>query len=121
MNALAGLELANDIEWPPGALLDLGVDLGRIDTRLQRHQLEDRLKSSPFEHLIIVCDGRQTPDRGTLQYLKSLARLCTHLHIIILPSARNDEPHRATLWQSELERSGLDPANTHIGMAQFRS
>lgn len=121
MNAFAGLELANDIEWPPDALMDLGADLGRIDTRSQRHQLEDRLKSSAFEHLIIVCDGRQTPDRGTVQYLKSLTRLCTHLHIIILPPARNDEPHRATLWQSELERMGLDPANTHIGMAQFLS
>ncbi|MGE4123687.1 MAG: DUF2868 domain-containing protein [Pusillimonas sp.] len=135
-NAIAGLELPDDIAWPVPSLNALGHDLGRIDTRAQRTLLENTLTTRQYDHLVVACDGRQTPDRGTVLYLQSLAQLCKHLHVIILPLAKkapgaatapdagtragsadtlSDAADRSLLWRAELERTGMNPTRIYVG------
>ena len=116
---LIGLELPDDIVWPAAELVHLGDDLGRIDNRTQRLALEHALTTHPYDDLVVVCDGRQTPDRGTLHYLQSLTRVCTQLHVIILTPDDHTTPHRTPLWQTQLDQAGLDPERTHAGYAPF--
>lgn len=118
-NAIAGLELPDDIGWPLLHLTGLGHDLGRIDTRAQRAALESTLATQQYEHLVVACDGRQTPDRGTVQYLQSLSQACGHLHVIILSSGAEAPNDRTPLWQTVLERAGLDPAHVYGGLNRF--
>ena len=119
-NAIVGLELPADIAWPPPEMATLATDLGRIDSRAQRAALEATLTTRQFDHLIVLCDGRQTPDRGTVSYVQSLSQVCKQLHLVILSPERADAPNRTSLWQNELDRAGIDPGSTYAGMAQFR-
>ncbi|WJJ92626.1 DUF2868 domain-containing protein [Neopusillimonas aromaticivorans] len=148
-NAVIGLELPDDVNWPLPLLVTLGQDLGRIDTRAQRIDLENTLTTRQYDHLVVACDGRQTPDRGILLYLQSLSQLCKHLHIVILPFAekapttgadqdagstpgngtgtvrppgtRPGAADRSLLWRAELERTGIDPALIYVGPDMFLS
>lgn len=118
-NAMAGIELPGDMRWPPEALQPLATDLGRVDTRAQRQQLQHLLEARQFEHLIAVCDGRQTPDRGTLIYLRELAQVCQHLHILVLLPDPAPTNNRTTLWQQSLEHAGFEPTRIYIGLPAF--
>ena len=150
-NAVIGLELPDDVNWPLPLLATLGQDLGRIDTRAQRIDLESTLTTRQYDHLVVACDGRQTPDRGILLYLQSLSQLCKHLHIVILPLAekapntatgpdqgagstpgdgagtvrtpgtRPGAADRSALWRAELERTGMDTTHIYVGPDTFLS
>src|SRR5690606_2216281 len=70
---IVGLELPPDAAWPPPGLGATTRNAGVIDNRAQRHALLDHLHVHPVPRLLIVCDGYQTPDRGTLAYIAELA------------------------------------------------
>ncbi|WP_154403324.1 DUF2868 domain-containing protein, partial [Bordetella pertussis] len=70
---LAALELAPDQPWPPAGLPANVFDAGNLDTREQRSALLDALARSAASRLLIACDARQTPDRGTLALLAELS------------------------------------------------
>ncbi|MBC2768982.1 DUF2868 domain-containing protein [Pusillimonas minor] len=120
-NALVALELPNDITWPPSGLETLGTDLGRVDTREQRHTLLSVLESKQYDHLIAACDGRLTPDRGTLLYFQALAQTCKQFHVLILLPDTMPENNRTTLWQANLERAGFDGARVYTGPANLKA
>src|SRR3546814_20284913 len=61
---MAGVELPSDLPWPPVPADDPVVDLGVIDSRAQRQAVLEQLQQNPPSRILIVCDARQTPDRG---------------------------------------------------------
>src|SRR5690606_21345475 len=83
-----GLELPADLAWPPrgmpggtrdeapdgtpGASPHSILNAGNLDSREQRNRLLDALAQSTTPRLLIACDTRQTPDRGTLGLIASL-------------------------------------------------
>jgi hypothetical protein len=104
---LVGLELPGDIEWPPAAS---GTDsdrrtyvAGNLDTREQRNTLLDALAATPAARLLIACDARQTPDRGTLALIADLASKAAQTRVWLTPGA----PDRMDTWRARLEAAGM--------------
>lgn len=107
-SVLVGLELPPDSPWPPAALPDTVQDLGVIDTRAQRTALLDRLQAHPPAKLLLVCDGRQTPDRGTVALAADLAGIARLSHISLLLPARPAPEPRARAWYDRLAAAGFE-------------
>jgi hypothetical protein len=114
-----GIELAPDTPWPPDGVPDDAVDLGVIDTRAQRSALLDHLQLQPPHRLLLVCDGRQTPDRGTVALLADLAGLAGAAHVALL--GIQDEPAandaRPSAWHKQLLAAGFEPDRLHMEFA----
>ena len=113
------LRVAVDLDpqrsWPPALPKGIG-DAGVIDSREQRNQLLDQLNRFPPARLLIACDPRRSPDRGSLALLGELARTASATRIWLLPpppgealdSARLGDWHRA-LEQLQLSYSDSAP------------
>lgn len=105
--SVLGLELPTDIPWPPCPLPTAVTDLGVIDTREQRRALLEALRSSPVDRLLVCCDARQTPDRGTLALLTELSSLAGAMQVALF--AQGDTPARRSQWQRQLLKAGFAP------------
>ena len=102
---LLALELPNDLPWPP-ATTPAGIQIAdRLDTREERRRILDALADAAASRLLIACDARQTPDRGTLTLIAELAAHAKTRVWLLLP-AHEDGPARA-LWRAQL---GAGPA-----------
>jgi hypothetical protein len=81
---LVAIELDPQRQWPPA--LPSGVsDAGILDSREQRKRLLDQLNRFPPARLLIACDPRRSPDRGSLALLGELARSAAATRIWLLP------------------------------------
>ena len=107
---IASLELAPDIAWPPPGLSEAVVNAGALDDRVQRRQLLDGLSAAPARRLLLVCDARQTPDRGTIGLVVDLARYTAVLRVA-LASAADRHADRASIWVERLVAAGLAHEN----------
>src|SRR5690606_17004983 len=81
-------------------------DLGIIDTREQRHRLLDALHLQPAQRLLVCCDARQTPDRGTVSFLTQLGDLAQEMRLLLLPEGA--PASRRELWHHQLKQAGLE-------------
>jgi hypothetical protein len=81
---LVAIELDPQRSWPPALPKGIG-DAGVIDSREQRNQLLDQLNRFPPARLLIACDPRRSPDRGSLALLGELARTASATRIWLLP------------------------------------
>ncbi|AQC99270.1 membrane protein [Bordetella pertussis] len=108
---LAALELAPDQPWPPAGLPANVFDAGNLDTREQRSALLDALARSAASRLLIACDARQTPDRGTLALLTELSDKAAQTRVWLLQAgAAGAGQGRGSLWQARLLDAGLPEA-----------
>lgn len=107
-NLLVAIELDGQRQWPPelpGNVSDGGV----IDSREQRNQLLDQVTAYPPARLVIACDPRRSPDRGTLSLLSQLAGNAGETRIWLLPPPA-DEPldsKRLAAWDEALQQLNL--------------
>lgn len=100
---LAGIELRGDRPWPPA--LPPGVrDLGVADTREQREGLHRTLAAAPARRLLMACDGRLSPDRGSLSLIAELSQHAGHCAVWL----QGASGERAQRWYEALEGIGLD-------------
>lgn len=106
-----GVELPSDLNWPPFDLPDGAADFGVVDTREQRRQVLESLRRQPADRLLVGCDARQTPDRGTLALLTELASLSGELRLMLLP--QGGRAARRSQWQQQLLRAGFAPEQMH--------
>ncbi|MDX1297774.1 MAG: DUF2868 domain-containing protein [Pseudomonas sp.] len=112
---LVAVELDPLRSWPPALPKNIG-NAGVIDSREQRKQLLDQLSRFPPARLLIACDPRRSPDRGSLALLGELARSASATRIWLLQpdagealdSARLGDWHRA-LDQLQLRHSDSLP------------
>lgn len=113
---LVGIELPPDLAWPPGALSPEVADLGIVDGRAERNALLDRLQGHAPARLLLVCDGHQTPDRGTTAWLADLAGFAGDTHVALL-DRRNGPQGREAAWLAQLQAAGFPPLTIHTEVA----
>lgn len=105
---VVGLELPADLPWPPGDLPETVYNAGNLDSREQRNRLQDALAQSCPPRLLITCDARQTPDRGTLGLIASLTDQAGQTRVWLYTT--DSSPDRRDLWRERLTAAGMAPA-----------
>lgn len=113
-HAIVALEPSPEAPWPPYALPGDIVDLGRVETREQRHRVLDALAAQPAQRLLVVCDADQTPDRGSLALISELAGHAGEMGVWV------DAGTRRARWVEQLERAGVAPGSIFATLAQSR-
>ena len=99
--AILGFELGAQAEWPPATLPNGVRDMGLCDSRGDRRRILDQLRQPP-RRLLLVCDARQTPDRGTRAWLAELQGLCPRIDMLLL-----HRPGREAIWHAALDAQGI--------------
>ena len=109
---LVAIELGTDHDWPPD--LPEGIegqvhDGGRLDTGGQRQRVLDQLTREPAERLLMACDPRRSPDRGTLRLMVTLAQLATQARVWLLPAPGGSQLDAARVgdWIEALDEARL--------------
>ncbi|AZY50654.1 DUF2868 domain-containing protein [Bordetella avium] len=97
----ASLELPADQTRPAPASATL-FDAGNLDSREERNALLDALAASPASRLLLACDARQTPDRGSLALIAALAGHAAQTRVWL--TGRGD---RLAQWRERLRAAGL--------------
>ncbi|TWI52299.1 uncharacterized protein DUF2868 [Pseudomonas duriflava] len=105
---LVAIELDDSQPWPP-VLPERIVDAGVLDDGQQRRRLLEQLTRYPPVRLVIACDPRRSPDRGTLSLIGELARCAGTTRAWLLPAPNGEtlDPDRLDDWQQGLDRLGL--------------
>jgi len=101
--AILAHELGPDLVWPPPGLSAGIQNLGRSDDRDDRQRVRHLLDPPPAR-LVLFCDARLTPDRGTLHWFEELHTLCPGLQVTCLGGAT---PARLAIWQQALADRGI--------------
>uniref|UniRef100_UPI00333E5C7B DUF2868 domain-containing protein n=1 Tax=Castellaniella defragrans TaxID=75697 RepID=UPI00333E5C7B len=99
--AILGFELGSQAAWPPDTLPAGVRDMGLCDSRGDRRRILDQLRQPP-RRLLLACDARQTPDRGTRAWLAQLQSLCPRIDVLLL-----HRPGREAIWREILNAQGL--------------
>lgn len=106
---LLGLELPADLAWPPAAVPASIHIAGNLDTREERNRVLDAMAQATTSRLVIACDARQTPDRGTLSLIAELTAHAQHTRVWLIAPANTSSATRAALWRERLLALGLTP------------
>ncbi|MBO9357068.1 DUF2868 domain-containing protein [Bordetella petrii] len=109
---LVGLELPADLPWPPAGMPAAVQDAGNLDSREQRNRLLDALARAGARRLLIACDARQTPDRGTLNLIAALAEKAGQTRVWLATAGTAPaagEPARLDAWRERLAAAGMAP------------
>jgi len=114
---LVAIELDDQRSWPP-ALPKTVSNAGILDSRESRNKLLEQLSRFPPARLLIACDPRRSPDRGSLALIAELARNASATRVWLLQappgealdSARLGDWHVA-LQQLELPFADCAPMN----------
>lgn len=101
--ALVGHELGGRMPWPPVKAPGIR-DLGVVEDRVQRREVLRALRAEPAARLVIVCDERQTPDRGSLEFI---ARLASHAGVARVVLAGGAGGHGGS-WRERLAAIGFE-------------
>ncbi|MEF9898887.1 MAG: DUF2868 domain-containing protein [Pseudomonas sp.] len=105
---LVGLELDDQRPWPP-ALPATVNNAGILDSRESRNKLLEQLNRFPPARLVIACDPRRSPDRGSLALLAELARNAGATRIWLLQALPGQalDADRLGDWHQALDQLGL--------------
>jgi len=96
---LTGIELEG--EWPPLGLDRAIVHTNMIDSRDSRNiALTQVVKLHP-RRLVIACDARHTPDRGTLRLIAELSSYAGQTLVWLQPNEGPDS--RSQVWKEQLQ------------------
>jgi len=113
---LIGMELHSDVSWPPfpSSAARASLRVGEVvETREQRRAVLAELASSPVARLLVACDVRISPDRGSLSWLVDLSAPVGEIAVWLLGvdnAAGNDTGAREQVWRDSLSAVGLAEA-----------
>jgi hypothetical protein len=110
---LVAIELDGKRSWPPA--LPAGVaDAGNLDSREQRQHLLDQLSRFPPARLLIACDPRRSPDRGSLALIAELAQSAAATRVWLLAAEPGEtlDMDRLADWQQALQQLQLPFADS---------
>lgn len=93
------------------------VQLPVMDTRASRQEVLERLDALHPARLLVVCDSGQTPDRGLINALLSLACKTVELRVWLI-AAPAAGPDRRPIWRGKLAAIGLPPPFESLPAAQ---
>ncbi len=97
-----GFELAEEATWPPLAIPNRFQVGPNITQRDQREALLQQMHRQAPGTLVLVLDGNQTPDRGSLAFLQEAHALAGKLHIVLL-SGPEGPARRLAQWHQALD------------------
>ncbi len=111
---LLGLELGRDILWPPARLSTPRADFSvieMVESREQRRSALAQLIAHPPARVLLACDVRLSPDRGTLSWVAEVSRHAGELRVwLVSPAGDNNatvQEDREEVWRSSLAEIGL--------------
>lgn len=104
---LLGLELPADLDWPPAGVPASVQLAGNLDSREERNRVLDALAQAAASRLMIACDARQTPDRGTLSLIAELSAHAGQTRVWLITPDAGAAATRAPLWRERLLALGL--------------
>lgn len=104
--AIVGLELRGDVSWPP-ALAPQIEQMGVLDSREQRRQAIARLEANPPARLLVACDVRLSPDRGSLGLIAELSRHAGDCRVWLIMPTTQCELDRTVHWRDALAEAGF--------------
>lgn len=101
---ITGIELEG--EWPPLELGSAIVHTVMIDSRDTRNMALGQVAQLNPRRLVIACDARHTPDRGTLRLIAELASYASKTLVWLQPADGADGPDgadgRIPVWKNQL-------------------
>ena len=100
-----GLDLPDDLAWPPPDVPAHYADAGNLVERGQRNAVLAAYAEHAPHHLLIVIDARQTPDRGALSTLRELQHRVPGARLRLCAPAGSGS--RLPQWQERLRASGI--------------
>jgi len=105
---LVAIELDEEQPWPP-QLPPTVVDAGILDSRESRLKLLDQLTRFPPARLLIACDPRRSPDRGSLALIAELMRCAgaTRVWLLPAPTGQSLDAARVSDWHTALQQLEL--------------
>lgn len=105
---LVSIELLDRPHWPP-KLPDSIANAGDLDDGAQRRRLLEQLTRYPPARLVIACDPRRSPDRGTLALIAELSRCAaaTRVWLLQAPAGEALDAERLGDWHAGIERLQL--------------
>ena len=126
---LLGLELGRDLLWPPARLATprTGASGGGsggggsggfnatevVESREQRRATLAQLAAHPPGRLLLACDARLSPDRGTLGWMVEVSHHAGELRVwLVSPDTAEDlaaAANREQTWRNSLAAIGLGP------------
>ena len=86
--------------WPPEGIGSIVTCVGPIDSRASRHQVLSTMAQTRPKNLVLVCDARHSPDRGTLRLITDLSE-CANKTLIWLRHSHATHTHTEA-WRSQL-------------------
>ena len=105
---IVAIELDDQHPWPPKLPATVS-DAGILDSRESRQKLLEQMTRFPPARLLIACDPRRSPDRGSLALIGELARSAAQTRIWLLqaPPGQALDADRLSDWHQALEQLGL--------------
>ena len=105
---LVAIELDDQRPWPPQLPKTVG-NAGILDSRESRHRLLEQLSRFPPARLVIACDPRRSPDRGSLALIAELARnaAATRVWLLQAPPGEALDAERLGDWHIALQQLEL--------------
>ena len=101
---ITGIELEG--EWPPLGLGSAIVHTVMIDSRDTRNMALGHVAQLNPRRLVIACDARHTPDRGTLRLIAELSSYAGKTLVWLQPAGRAEGPDgadgRIPVWKNQL-------------------
>ncbi|MEA9994716.1 DUF2868 domain-containing protein [Pseudomonas sp. 10B1] len=110
---LVAIELDQQHPWPP-ALSGTVSNAGILDSRESRQNLLDQLIRFPVARLVIACDPRRSPDRGSLALIAELARSAgaTRVWLLQAPQGQTLDVERLDDWHLALDSLAISYSNS---------
>jgi len=102
---LLGHELRADTAWPPQVPAVVHAP-AVVETREQRAAAGAMLAQRRPGRLLLACDARLSPDRGTLNWLAEMSAFCAQSRVWLLHTAEADAQRLAS-WQESLQAMGF--------------
>lgn len=117
---LLGLELGRDLLWPPARLATPRAVAGGefnvtdvVENREQRRSVLAQLTAHAPAKLLLACDARLSPDRGTLGWIVEVSHHAGELRVwLVSPDTAEDvaaAANREQIWRDSLAAIGLGP------------
>ena len=103
-DCILGLELEQPLLWPvaPPAYLQ---QLGNLDGYADQQKLLQQLAGNPGGQMILACDSRRSPDRGSLYFISELASSCADVCVWFLYP--DQDAQRLSDWRQALQELNI--------------